>query len=150
MKKSSLFISAVLTTFVLAVLGGVFTVLRTFTGSTPASVLQSTPMASAIPATPTIPGAISPQEAAQIAARYTGNSDLYAVESALFSGMNTYKVTFSSGNVAYVDLQGQVQGIFLAPQPRISANSSVAPSDSSPSNSLPSNPDSSEEHEGGD
>ena len=145
MKKSSLFISAVLTTFVLAVLAGVFTLYRTFTGSVQASVPQPTLVASAVPATPTVPGTISPQDAAQIAARYTGNSDLYAVESAVFGGMDTYKVTFSSGNTAFIDLQGQVVGVFIAPQPRISASSSVAPSYSSPSNS-----DSSGDHEGGD
>ena len=163
MKKSSLLISAVLTTFVLAILGGVFRVNHAFSSSTPASTLQATEVPGVLPATvaapaapaaPTIQAFISPQEAAQIAARFTGYGKLYSVESTLFGGTNTYKVTFSSGNLAYVDLQGKLVAAFLAPRasisskaPLVASNSSGSPSDSSPSisvsvsNSVPSSDD---------
>jgi hypothetical protein len=109
MKKSSLFISAVLTSFVLAVLAGVFTVYRTFNNNTQVSVQQSAQVAAVVPA------AISAQQASQVAAQYMGRSDLYAVEDASLNGISAYKVTFSSGDVVYISQQGQVLSAVAAP-----------------------------------
>jgi hypothetical protein len=162
MKKSSLFISTLLTTFVLAILGGVFTVNRALTTPVQASApglvqlpsaIPPTPVTPATPATiPTIPGIVSPEEAAQIAAHITGYGKLYSVETTLFGGTDTYKVTFSSGNIAYMDLQGKLVAAFLAPRQTVSSSSSLAASNSSAaaSNSFPSNSgsDSGGEHEG--
>ncbi len=56
--------------------------------------------------------AISPEQAAQIAADYLGRSieSVYSVESVAVSGENLYQVTFYSGDMVYVSLSGQVVG----------------------------------------
>ena len=56
------------------------------------------------------PIALTPQEAALVAANFMGRTDLYSVEVAVWNGMNVYKVTFSSGDVVYVSMDGQVLG----------------------------------------
>jgi hypothetical protein len=149
MKKSSLFISTVLTTFVLAILGGVFSLNRAYSRIAHASAPQPTQLPGAVPATPgaipTLPATISPQEAAQISARITGYGKLYSVESTQFGGLETYKVTFSSGNTAYIDMQGQLVAAFLAARSGNSLNTSLPTSDlGSSANSE------SDDHEGGD
>jgi hypothetical protein len=62
-------------------------------------------------------------------------SDLYTVESTSLNGENAYLVIFSSGDTAYVSLQGQVLSVFIAPTNNITA--------SSPTTSFQSNPQSS-------
>ena len=128
MKKSSLFISAVLTTFVLAVLAGVFTAYRNLNSSTQVSV----PQTQSAPVVAAAPTAISAQDASKIAARFLGRSDLYAVENASLNGASAYKVTFSSGDVVYVSPQGQVLSTIAAPSFNASSNiPSVLPPSSS-------------------
>jgi hypothetical protein len=56
------------------------------------------------------------QEAASIAANYLGKSDLYSAENTVWNGVDAYKIVFSSGNVVYVGLDGQILGS-EAPQP---------------------------------
>jgi hypothetical protein len=129
MKKSSLFISTVLTTFVLVVLAGAVSAYRAFASSSQVSATSPAPLAQLAAPTPTV---ISPQDAAQIAAQYIHRSDLYAVESKSFKGMNAYMVTFSSGDVVYVNLQGQVLSVVSAPAANTTTNSpSFSPSTSS-------------------
>lgn len=135
MKKSSLFISAILTTFVLVVMAGVFSAYRSFAGTTPVSGPQLAPVAAAGPAL------LSSQDAAQIAARYIGRSDLYTVESASLNGTSAYKVTFSSGDIVYVNPQGQVMSVVAALSTNIGANSQSF---------LPANSGSRGEHDDGD
>ena len=139
MKKSSLFISSVLTAFVLAVLAGAITAYRTFAGSSSqAGVQQPAPLVQ-----PTA-SALTPQEAAQVAADYMGRSDLYSVESAVLNGLAAFKVTFSSGDVVYVSPDGQVVSVVAAP-PVVIQNS--APSFQSVQ---PGSHSSDGEHESGD
>jgi hypothetical protein len=109
MKKSSLFISTVLTAFVLAVLAGAVTAFRAFTVNT---VQSPQP----VPAVQTTQSQISPEQAAQLAAQYWGRNDLYSVESTQVKGVNVYKVTFSSGDVVYISPDGLVLGAFAAPK----------------------------------
>jgi predicted PurR-regulated permease PerM len=54
---------------------------------------------------------ISPDDAVSIAAQYTGDFNVYSVETTVLSGNTVYKVVFSSGMVAYVSLDGQVLGV---------------------------------------
>jgi hypothetical protein len=115
MKKSSLFISAVLTTFILAALAGVFTAYRSLSGNIQVPVAQPAPVVA------TAPAAITAQEASQIAAQFLGRNDLYAVEAASLNGTNVYMVTFSSGDVVYVSLQGQVLSTIVAPSFNLSS-----------------------------
>jgi len=65
---------------------------------------------------PTSPTQVSPQEAAQIAAKYMGQSDLYSVETTSSNGATVYKVTFSSGDIVLVGLDGQVISVQSAPK----------------------------------
>jgi hypothetical protein len=128
MKKSSLFISAVLTAFVLAVLAGVITAYRSFSGTSQVAVAQAAPL---VQTTSAVPVAIQPQQAAQIAAQYLQRNDLYSVESTLLNGTSAYMVTFSSGDLVYVDQQGQVVGYTAAPAARVTTNfPSLLPSSS--------------------
>jgi uncharacterized membrane protein len=69
--------------------------------------VQAAPQAAATTATP--------QQAAQIAAQYLNETSIYSVESLPLNGQPVYKVTFSSGDIAYVSLDGQVLGVQMAP-----------------------------------
>jgi uncharacterized membrane protein len=92
---------------------------------------------------PTSPAQVSPQQAAQIAAQYMGHSDLYSVETTSSNGATVYKVTFSSGNIVLVSLDGQVISVQSAPKA-----SSSTQSRSSSSGGEHENND--QEHEGHD
>jgi hypothetical protein len=112
MKKSSLFISAILTTFVLAVLAGVVSAAHYFTANAQAASVQPSPT---VQETNAVPNNLPPEQLAQIAARFIGRSDLYSVEIAPFNGISAYKVTFSSGDQVYIDPQGNVLSVMAAP-----------------------------------
>ena len=58
-----------------------------------------------------VTAAISPEDAATIAAQYMGRSDLYSVEATSLYGNTVYKVVFSSGDIVYIGLDGQVIGV---------------------------------------
>jgi hypothetical protein len=100
MKKSSLFISVALTTFVLTVVVGVLSVYRSYAGT------SSTNTQAQVTATAT--GNITAEQAAQVAAQFLGRNDLYSVETSSLNGTDAYKVTFSSGTILYVNMAGQV------------------------------------------
>jgi CBS-domain-containing membrane protein len=59
---------------------------------------------------------ISPEDAAAIASKYWGQSSVYTVEVVPVRGENMYQVTFSSGDVVFVDMNGQVAGAITATQ----------------------------------
>jgi hypothetical protein len=109
MKKSSLFISAVLTTFVLAVVAGAITASRYFGTTSNANTVQQV-----APVSQTVSTIVTAEQAAQIAANTLGRTDLYSVETGMINGQVAYKVTFSSGDVAYVDTNGQVLSVVAA------------------------------------
>jgi len=120
MKKTPLFISGVLTTFVLVVMAGVITAFRSIPS---ASAEAATPQPAPVEATATaVPTLISPQDAAQIAARILGRTDLYAVESTTLNAADAYKVTFSSGDVVYISLTGEVLQVVSAPSNSLRAS----------------------------
>jgi hypothetical protein len=116
MKKSTLFISAALTAFVLAVLAGVVTAFKS--ASLAGQAAAAAPAALEVPATaaielpsavPTaVPTQVGPLEAASLAAQFLNRQDVYSVESTTLDGVNAFKVTFSSGDIVYVGLDGQV------------------------------------------
>jgi hypothetical protein len=123
MRKSTLFISAVLTTFVLAVLYGVVSAYQSIVKSTELAAVQPKPTAAAevisqpmavVPPTqviPTQPANLTPEAAADIASKVLGRTDLYSVEVTQLDGVDVYLVTFSSGDIVYVSLDGQVLSI---------------------------------------
>lgn len=51
---------------------------------------------------------VSPKKAAEIAGEYLKQSKIYSVEIAAFNGANVFKVTFSSGDIVMVSLNGEV------------------------------------------
>lgn len=113
MSKKNLFISAVLTTFVLAVLATVAGAYKTF--NPPLNNSQaSTPVD--VSAVASQPVQISYEQAAAAASSFLGQNDMYSIENAVWNGVNAYKVVFSSGHVVYVGLDGQILGS-EAPQP---------------------------------
>jgi hypothetical protein len=143
MRKSVTFISAFLTAFVLAMLAGVayaynqgFTASSLFSQSTAkispsatANLLATASVSSEPTQAPTQSQApqVGPRDAAAMAAKFLNQFDLYSVELATYNGAQVYKVTFVSGNVAYVSMSGQVSGVVLvtptAPPPVVIVNS---------------------------
>ena len=57
------------------------------------------------------PTTVSAQEAAQIAANYTGNSTVTGVATGLYNNQEAYQVTFQNGEVVYVDITGTVLAV---------------------------------------
>ena len=121
MRKSTIFISAVLTTFALVMLYGVVSAYQSY-----AKLPEATPLPTetAIPDTPELdptlePTAtqafITPEQAAQQAAQVAGNPNLLSAESWNLNGMNAYKITFTNNDVVYIGLEGQVLGVQIAP-----------------------------------
>lgn len=125
MRKSTLFISAAVTAFMLAVLFGVVSAYQNITSvaaqPTPftevAQVVDSAPVQVSTPIPlPSQPApAISSDQAADIASKVMGKTDLYSVELTQFEGIDAYLVTFSSGDLVYVGLDGQILSISKLP-----------------------------------
>ncbi len=121
MRKSTIFISAVLTTFALVMLYGVVSAYQSMSNLPDATPL---PTATAITDTPepdpTIePTAtqafITPEQAAQFAAQVVSNPNLLSAESWSLNGTNAYKITFTNNDVVFIGLDGQVLGVQIAP-----------------------------------
>jgi hypothetical protein len=117
MRKTTLFISAVLTTFMLAVLAGVVSmnkkssdVTAVVTEPAPTEVVVELPQP-----TPTVAAFITPEQAAALAAQVLGHDDVYSVETSVFNGESVYLVTFSSGDLVYVSPQGMIVSVTPAP-----------------------------------
>jgi hypothetical protein len=125
MRKSTLFVSAVLTTFLLVMLIGVVSAYQAMTKTNPVIVSAAAPAARQQPVsdvdnapvlTPTSQAApVTPEQAAQLAAQVIGRTDLYSVETSKLDGVDAYLVTFSSGDLVYVGLTGQILSITKLP-----------------------------------
>jgi hypothetical protein len=124
MRKSTLFISVVLTTFMLAVLYGVVSAYQSVIKSNELaaaqadSSVQNVSQQMAVPPTQEIPTQVpnlAPEAAAALASETLGRTDLYSVELSQFEGVDAYLVTFSSGDIVYVGLDGQILSISKLP-----------------------------------
>ena len=120
MRKSTLFISAVLTTFVMAMLAGVASAYQKmadtdlFAATAPESQPLAKAIANSIPApalTEVQPVNWTPEQASALAAQVLGHDDLYSVEVTDLNGETVYMVTFSSGDLVYISLDGQIRSI---------------------------------------
>lgn len=115
MRKSTLFISAILTTFMLAVLFGVVSAYQNSLDSTQEAAVQPPPaaMVEVVNALsiPTQVSIITPEEAAAIASKVLNRTDLYSVEFTQLDAVDAYLVTFSSGDIVYVGMDGQILSI---------------------------------------
>ena len=118
MRKGVMFVSIILTTFVLVAVAGVAYAYRSLAAPKPVAQQQqfinSEPIRFPLNADPAVTAPdVSAQDAASIAAKYLNHTDLYSVELSNFNSVQTYKVTFSSGDVVFVGMKGEV----LAAQP---------------------------------
>lgn len=120
MRKSTIFISTILTTFALVMLYGVVSAYRNISTDTEASALAmdtpTTEPTSEPTAEPAVtPTTVTPVEAAQLAAQVVGNSSLLSAESSVINNLAAYKITFTNNDVVYVGLDGQILAIQIAP-----------------------------------
>lgn len=113
MRKSTLFISAALTTFMLAVMFGVASAYQKVvqTGISTETSQQAQPAA----VTSGAANVMTLEEAAALASSVIGRTDLYTAENTQLDGVDAYLVTFSSGDLVYVSLDGKVLSISKIP-----------------------------------
>ena len=164
MRKSTMFISAVLTTFMLAIMFGVASAYQKIVqtgGVETAVVQQAQPTDVSVAAPVTTSGSVATvtlEEAAAIASSVLGRTDLYASENSTLNGVDAYLVTFSSGDLVYVSLDGKILSISKLPVQYVLGQAAAQggnngggndSSTSAPAPAAPSN-DGGGEHEGGD
>ncbi len=116
MPKKNLLISAALTAFVLVTLTGVVSAYKQVTSNfnlvqaSPTAAPTIEPVAVILP-TATVPVILTHQEAALVAANHLEQTDLYSVEIALWEDIEeAFKVVFSTGDIVYVSMGGQILG----------------------------------------
>ena len=117
MRKSTIFISVVLTTFALVMLYGVVDAYRT-SSNVPPVTAEATDTALPEPTvepTATENPMITPEQAAQLAATVVGQTNLLSAESSMFNDVQSYKITFTNNDVVYVGLDGQILNVQIAP-----------------------------------
>jgi len=165
MRKSTMFISAVLTTFMLAVMFGVASAYQKIvqTGVTPTVSAVQQPTDAAVANTSGPVATMTLEQAAALASSVLGRTDLYTAENSTLDGVNVYLVTFSSGDLVYVSLDGKILSISKIPVQYVLGQQAAAQgggnggndsSASAPAPAAPSNNGGGEnsggEHEGGD
>jgi len=155
MRKSTLFVSAVLTTFVMAMLAGVASAYQNVVeknAEEAATQVQDQPQ----PQVKAISHAISaevqpinltPEEAAGLAAQVIGREDLYSVEVSDLNGETVFMVTFSSGDLVYVSLDGQILSIGKVPVETVVVNSGGGGNKGGGGSNVSSSPATNQSHE---
>ena len=117
MRKSTLFVSAMLTVFLMATMFGVVSAYQNIVKNNNMASTQSAQKAlsqpvSAVLAVPTateiVPLAVTTEEATTIAVDFLGDPNVYSVEVVDYQGVPTYLVTFSSGDLVYVNSEGLI------------------------------------------
>lgn len=122
MRKSTLFLSATLTTFMLAVMFGVASAYQKIVkaaGTDEVGTQQAQVQANNVvlpTATNSIVGStMTIEQAANLASSVIGRTDLYTAEITQLDGVDVYLVTFSSGDIVYVSQNGQILSISKLP-----------------------------------
>ncbi len=120
MRKSTIFISAVLTTFALVMLYNVASAYRSNQNVSEVATPTMEPTATLAPEPTHEPSPaqtllFSPEEAANLATQVVGNSNLLSPESSNVNGVDAYKITFTNNDVVYVGLDGQILSVLVAP-----------------------------------
>lgn len=117
MRKSTLFVSAMLTVFLMATMFGVVSAYQNIVKNNNMASTQSAQKAlsqpvSAVLAVPTateiVPLVVTAEEATTIAVDFLGDPNVYSVEVVDYQGAPTYLVTFSSGDLVYVNSEGLI------------------------------------------
>jgi len=168
MRKSTLFLSAVLTTFVMAMLVGVASAYQGLTTNKTQDITARLAQAQAMsqvqtqpeiaPVADVIPAAVqptnfTPDQAAALAAQVLGRDDLYSVEVTDLNGESVYMVTFSSGDLVYISLDGQIRSIGKVPVQTVVVSSGRGRNRdraSTPNKPNHKEPDDHKEHDGHD
>lgn len=119
MRKSTIFISAVLTTFALVMLYNVASAYRNNKNVSEVATTAVEPTATLVLESTNEPAptevSLSAVEAAQLATQVVGNSNLLSAESSNINGVDAYKITFTNNDVVYVGLDGQILSVQVAP-----------------------------------
>ena len=158
MRKSTLFISAALTTFMLAVLFGVVSAYQNINKSTQPMAAQPQPTAEVAivnaPVSapmPTQVANITPDAAAALASQVLNRNDLFSAEVAQLNGVDAYLITFSSGDLVYVSMDGKILSISKIPVTVVTQPGHHGGGGGNNHNNPPSAPSTGGgEHEGGD
>lgn len=132
MRKSTLFVSTVLTMFMLATIFGVVSayqqVVKTNDTAVEVTAEPDVQQMAALEPAPALPAVISPEQATTIAVDFLGNTDVYSVEVVDYEGRPAFLVTFSSGQLIYVSPTGEilsiaeVEPVFVVSAPQQSNN----------------------------
>ena len=115
-----MFISAVLTTFILAVLFSVVNAKNNesaVTQAEPTAASEVLPTDTALPDPTATAVFLTPEQAAALAAQVLGRTDLLIVETSLFNNESVYLVKFMNGDQVFVSSAGSVLSVVLAPPP---------------------------------
>lgn len=117
MRKSTIFISSLLTTFALVMLYGVVKAYQNNAVIKAAQTAAQPVVATVVPTdVPTAtPSVITPEEAAQLAAQVVGHDNLLSAETSTFNSVPAYLITFTNKDVVYVGLDGQILAVQVAP-----------------------------------
>lgn len=116
MRKSTLFVSAVLTVFLMATVFGVVSAYQQVVKNNTAAAAQkasSQPVQVEFAPVPTeavitTPLVVTAEEATTIAVDFLGDPNVFSVEVVDYQAVPTYLVTFSSGDLVYVSSTGMV------------------------------------------
>jgi hypothetical protein len=158
MRKSTLFISAALTTFMLAILFGVASAYQNIVKSTQPMAVQTQPPAAEMVSAPIIPTqatTITPEAAATLASQVINRTDLFSAEVTQLDGVDAYLITFSSGDLVYVSMDGKILSISkiavtVVAQASHRGSGNNQNSSAAPAVPAPGGEHESSEHEGGD
>jgi hypothetical protein len=120
MKKTTLFVSAALTTFMLAIMFGVASAYQKVVQTAGAKdVTAQTQVLSTEAGKPTMAvttnSGMTIEQAANLASNVIGNSEVYSAEVTQLDGVDAYLVTFSSGDLVYIGMDGKVISISKMP-----------------------------------
>ena len=160
MRKSTLFISTVLTIFMMATIFGVASayqqIVRNQSTAAQVSAVQVAPVVQVAPAQPaaSVPTLtiVTPEQATTIASTFLNDTSVYSVETVDYQGVVAYLVTFSSGNLVYISTTGEILAVSKIPPVVIARNTGGNSNNSSSNNDNDDHEEheNHEEHEGGD
>lgn len=160
MRKSTLFISAMLTVFLMATMFGVVSAYQQIVKSNELTSAQSSQKTISQPvsvvltvptATEVTPRVVTAEEATTIAVNFLNDPMVFSVEVVDYQGAPTYLVTFSSGALVYVSSDGVVvANTQMQPVVVTAANTTNRGSGQSNNNSNSNNSSNSSSHESGE
>jgi hypothetical protein len=115
MKRGVTLVSVAVTAFSAVIMASVVYGYRVSAGpqpgqSAPLSAREPRPSAELVSAASTVSTRISPRMAVGLASEFLGRTDAFSVQLAQYNGVQAYKVTFTSGDIVYVSLDGQILG----------------------------------------